>query len=104
MNTLVKTAVPVTLSAFDADGDPLNYRLVSKPVGGKLSGKLPNLVFKPKATFTGTVSFTYVANDGIVDSAPITIHINVFPAPAATARSLTKATAGAGVSPLPEMS
>lgn len=73
----VKLAVPVTLEAADADGDPLSYRVVGRPASGRLSGRAPNLVFRPKANFTGVVSFTYVANDGAMDSEPVTVTIKI---------------------------
>ena len=76
------TAVAVRLAATDADGDPLKFRVTGKPSSGRLKGKLPNLTYKAKKGFTGSVAITYVANDGIVDSAPATITIQV-PAPAA---------------------
>ncbi|MCW1884687.1 Ig-like domain-containing protein [Luteolibacter flavescens] len=84
----VKKVVPVVLSATDADGDPVTYRLLTQPENGKLTGKVPNLKFKPANGFTGTASFSYVANDGTVDSAPATVTIPVgevnLPAPAAS--------------------
>ena len=49
VSTPMKTAVPVALRATDADGDSLVYRIVTKPGTGKLTGKLPNLVFNPKS-------------------------------------------------------
>ena len=103
VSTPMKMAVPVTLRATDADGDALTYRIVGKPLAGRLTGKVPNLVFKPKAKFVGSVSFTYVANDGSVDSAPITVVVNVTEPPAVAARGIGKSKAAAAVSPLPEM-
>jgi hypothetical protein len=106
VTTPMKTTVPVTLRASDADADPLSYRIVSKPAGGRLSGKVPNLVFKPKAKFFGTVSFSYIANDGAVDSTPITVVINVTQPPEVAARSLLnfRDKAAGGVASMPEMS
>lgn len=105
VTTPMKTAVPVTLRATDADGDAITYRIVSRPASGRLSGKMPNLVFKPKAKFVGTASFTYVANDGSVDSAPVTVTINVTQPPDATARGLaSKAKAGSEPEEMPRMS
>lgn len=82
LQTSANTPVAVRLAATDADGDPLKFRLTGKPASGKLKGKLPNLTYKAKKGFTGSVAITYVANDGVVDSAPATITIQV-PAPAA---------------------
>ncbi len=104
VSTPMKTAVPVPLRATDADGDPVVYRIVTKPGTGRLTGKLPNLVFKPTAKFIGSVSFTYVANDGAVDSAPITVNINVTQPPAVAARGLGRVKEVGGAEALPEMS
>ena len=93
-----KQLVAITLRGTDPDSDPLTFRVVSQPANGKLTGKGANLKFKPAANFSGTVYFTYVANDGVVDSAPATIMV-VINAPATAARSVAaKAqTAGIGV-------
>lgn len=101
--TPMKTAVPVVLQASDPDGDAMVYRVIGKPASGRLTGKSPNFVYKPQAKFVGSVSFTYIANDGTVDSAPITVIINVTAAPAVAARGIGKNKAGAAVSPQPEM-
>lgn len=104
VSTPMKTAVPVGLRATDADGDSLVYRIVTKPGTGKLTGKLPNLVFKPTAKFFGSVSFTYTASDGALTSAPITVTINVTEPPEVGARGLGKAKAEGAALVLPEMS
>jgi hypothetical protein len=82
-----KKVVAISLQGTDADADKLTYRVVSQPSSGKLTGKGSVLKFKPAATFSGTVSFTYVANDGTVDSAPATVTIAIAP-PATTARDI----------------
>jgi hypothetical protein len=97
----VKAPVTVTLAATDADADPITYRVVTRPVGGKLLGKAPNLIFRPGKKFTGVASFTYVANDGAVDSAPATVTITITaPAQVATrSAARLKAVAEPGVLP-----
>lgn len=104
INTPMKSAVSVSLRATDADGDAMSYRIVSKPLNGKLSGKVPNLVFKPKAKFVGVTSFTYIANDGSLDSAPITVTINVTQPPELATRAIGKAKAGTAPDLMPSMS
>lgn len=104
LSTPMKSAVSVALRATDADGDAMSYRIVSKPLNGKLSGKVPNLVFKPKAKFVGVTSFTYVANDGSVDSAPITVTLHVTQPPETAPRGFGKAKAGTVPDPMPSMS
>lgn len=72
-----RKAVPVQLGGSDADGDGLGFRVTTQPLNGKLSGKAPRLVFRPAAGFTGTTTFSYVANDGVVDSAPAVVTVTV---------------------------
>jgi hypothetical protein len=104
VSTPMKTAVPVALRASDADGDSLVYRIVTKPGTGKLSGKLPHLVYRPTAKFVGSVTFTYAASDGALTSAPITVTINVTQPPEVAARGLGKTKAAGGAEASPEMS
>lgn len=83
----VKKAVVVGLAATDADSDAMTFRVVTPPASGKLTGKGANLKYKPLPTFSGTVSFTYVANDGSADSAPATVTITIAP-PVTAVRSV----------------
>ena len=71
------TSLPVTLSASDVDGNPLNYSVVASPLHGTLSGTAPNLTYTPAPNFHGNDSFTFKANDGTVDSANATVNITV---------------------------
>ncbi len=90
--TAEDTAAAVTLTGSDVDGNALTYRVVSSPSHGTLSGTAPNLTYRPAANYSGPDSFTFVANDGTVDSAPAVVSITVTPVndpPVATARSVT---------------
>ncbi len=71
--------LPITLAGADQEGDLLTFRVVSPPQHGSLSGTSPNLVFTPTPDFNGADSFTFVANDGLLDSAPATISITINP-------------------------
>ena len=71
------TPVEIILTGADPDGDALSFRPVSTPDNGVLSGLQPNLSYLAEATFSGTVSFQYIANDGRLDSAPATVTIVV---------------------------
>lgn len=74
------TAVATTLTATDADSDPLTYAVVTGPTHGTLSGTAPNLTYTPNAGYTGPDSFTFKANDGKADSNTATVSITVTPA------------------------
>jgi hypothetical protein len=71
------TQVAVTLNATDADGNTLNYTVVSNPAHGNLSGIAPALTYTPDTGFNGSDSFTFKANDGTVDSNIATVSITV---------------------------
>lgn len=71
------TALAITLSATDADGDTLTYSKLTDPASGTLSGTAPNLTYTPNAGFHGTDSFTFKASDGQVDSNVATVTITV---------------------------
>jgi hypothetical protein len=81
------TAQFIVLTAADSDGDPLNYTVVGGPGNGILNGSAPNLSYQPGPDFNGADSFTFVANDGQMDSNTATVSIMVQPvndAPTAT--------------------
>jgi fibronectin type 3 domain-containing protein len=77
VTTALNTATAITLAASDADGDALTYTVVNSPASGLLSGTAPHLTYTPAAGFTGTISFTFKANDGALDSGTATVTISV---------------------------
>jgi hypothetical protein len=85
------TAVEITLQASDVDGDPLTFTVLSGPSNGTLGPLAGNkVVYTPAADYYGADSFTFVANDGTVDSNTATVSITVNPvndAPVAAAEN-----------------
>jgi hypothetical protein len=73
------TALPITLSATDADGDSLTYSVVAGPTNGVLSGTAPNLTYTPNSNYYGDDSFTFTANDGTDDSNTAAVSITINP-------------------------
>jgi hypothetical protein len=69
----------ITLSGSDPDADPLTYSVTSGPGNGTLSGSAPNLTYTPNGDYNGSDNFTFVANDGLENSAPATVSITVTP-------------------------
>ena len=66
----------ITLTAADADGDPLTWS-VGTAANGTLSGTAPNLTYTPNPNYNGGDSFTFSVNDGTVDSSTATVSITV---------------------------
>jgi VCBS repeat-containing protein len=80
-NTDEDKAVSMTLTATDADL-PLNhlsYLIVTAPAHGKLGGNGSSFTYTPDPNFNGTETFTFKANDGLVDSNVATVQINIKP-------------------------
>jgi PKD repeat protein len=73
------TAVPVTLSARDVDGDALTYAIVTPPAHGTLGGSAPALTYTPAADYNGADTFTYRARDGQADSSLATVSVTIRP-------------------------
>jgi VCBS repeat-containing protein len=71
------TSAPVTLSGSDPDNDALSFIIVSGPSHGTLTGGGATLTYTPAANYNGPDSFTYKANDGSLDSAPVAVTITV---------------------------
>ena len=71
--------VAITLTATDPNGDSMTYSVVTGPSNGALSGTSPNLTYTPNAEYSGSDSFTFIANDGINDSLEATVLITVNP-------------------------
>ncbi len=75
--TDMDTAVSITLTGSDADGDTLTYTVSSDPQSGTLSGTAPNLTYTPNTEFTGNDTFTYTVSDGKAESNTATVSIVV---------------------------
>lgn len=67
----------IQLSASDANGDRLTYRIIAMPSHRFLSGVFPDVVYTPSAEYVGEDSFTFMASDSNQDSLPATVRIKV---------------------------
>jgi methionine-rich copper-binding protein CopC len=78
-------AQTITLTATDADGDPLTFAIQTTPTRGVLGPIVPinatsaSVTYTPNANEFGADSFTFVANDGLVNSLPATVGITLTP-------------------------
>lgn len=75
----VNKAADVVLFASDADGDRLSYIIKSLPQHGSLYPTNTNgmYTFVPEANYSGTDSFIYVANDGLLNSSDAFVGFNI---------------------------
>jgi VCBS repeat-containing protein len=80
-NQQLTVAAPgVLANDTDADGDTLSAVLVAGPTHGTLSlASTGGFTYTPSANYSGTDSFTYVANDGIANSNIATVSLTITP-------------------------
>ncbi|HMQ01316.1 MAG TPA: Ig-like domain-containing protein, partial [Cyclobacteriaceae bacterium] len=69
----------INLSASDADGDNLNFIIVTPPSHGTLTGSGPEFTYTPDQDYFGPDSFTFKVNDGTDDSNIAEVCLNVLP-------------------------
>ncbi|MGB3714659.1 MAG: Ig-like domain-containing protein [Candidatus Promineifilaceae bacterium] len=77
VTTAENAPIDITLTGSDADGDFLTYSVVDEPDHGSLNGSYPTLTYTPEDNFFGVDTFSFMANDGLVDSAEATVTVNV---------------------------
>ena len=77
IETREDTAVNIELTGNDTDSAELTYSIENQPANGTLSGTAPNLTYTPNTDFNGQDSFTFVSNDGELNSVPATVTITV---------------------------
>ena len=75
-----ETPVDLTLSFSDPDGPgPYNVTITSGPAHGMLSGSGINQTYTPEPDYFGLDSFSWIVNDGLIDSNEATMWISVMP-------------------------
>ena len=84
-----------TLTATDADSDPMTFSLVTSPIHGTatiVDSATGAFIYTPSANATGSDSFTFKVSDGTLDSGLATVSVAIAPvndAPTAAALSLS---------------
>ncbi len=73
------TAKAITLVATDIDGQPLTYAIVTQPAHGTVTLVGAVATYTPSLNYNGSDSFTFKANDGLIDSNVATVTITVTP-------------------------
>lgn len=81
LSTMVNVPLNITLDASDSNGTALKITILSLPNHGLLTGIGVTRTYTPQADFLGTDSFTYLADDGKLESNTATVTISVQPPP-----------------------
>ena len=70
--------VPINLTGFDTNNDPLTFSIIEEPIFGTLSSNIDQItnnisqiIYTPNPDFGGIDSFTFIANDGKLNSTNI---------------------------------
>ncbi len=71
------TPTPITLRSSDPDGDELTYYVIAGPSHGALSGTGPRMTYVPASNYNGPDSFTFIVNDGAIDSNSATVSLAI---------------------------
>ncbi|HET8776669.1 MAG TPA: Ig-like domain-containing protein [Candidatus Limnocylindria bacterium] len=78
LETAFETALALTLTGSDPDGDELTFAVAGQPTNGTLDcAASPECTYTPNVGFSGEDSFTFTASDGSLDSDPATVTITV---------------------------
>ncbi len=91
VQTLEDTALPITLTGTDVDGDALTIN-TTQPAHGTVTPSGSHFIYTPAANYNGPDAFTYTATDGTATSLPATVTITVIAvndAPVALAQNVT---------------
>ena len=78
VETAEDTAVSITLTGSDPEGSALTYSVATGPSHGALSGTASELTYTPALNYNGADSFTFIVNDGQLDSAAATVEIAIW--------------------------
>ena len=71
------SAITIDLTATDVEGDTLTYQISTQPQHGTVVLTGSQAIYQGDSDFFGTDSFSFIANDGIADSTPAEITLNV---------------------------
>jgi len=77
LETGYETALPITLAGREVGSLPLDYRIVTAPSRGSLSGTPPNLVYTPSGGAVGVDDFVFIVDNGLMESRPAQVRIEV---------------------------
>jgi hypothetical protein len=75
----VNQQLNITLTGADDNNRALTYEIVRRPEHGSLTGTAPNLTYTPINEYVGFDNFTFRVNNGVQDSPPVGVNINILP-------------------------
>jgi len=70
-------SLDILLTGNDVDGNLLTFSVVDEPTNGQLVRTVPNVSYIPNENYVGSDSFTFKANDGLLDSDIATISLTI---------------------------
>jgi len=89
VTTVEDTAVTITLTGSDVDGDPLTFSIVAQPANAApltipltitpIGPNSASVTYTPDLNYVGSDTFTFKVNDGSLDSNTATVNITVNP-------------------------
>ncbi|HEV7374688.1 MAG TPA: Ig-like domain-containing protein [Pyrinomonadaceae bacterium] len=77
VTTQEDTSLGITLTATDAESNPLTYNVTGGPSHGTVSGAGNSVTYTPASNYYGPDSFTFTASDKYLNSEAATVTINV---------------------------
>ncbi len=69
----------IMLLGKDKSDYPLDYIIVDPVKHGEITGATPEITYASELNYNGTDSFTFRVNNGVLDSLPATVFINITP-------------------------
>lgn len=94
LSVLYAISTNIVLTGEDSDEDSLRFSIVDAPVHGRLSGldqDTGKVIYTPESGYSGPDRFTFVANDGYTNSAPVAVDLTVLEPRAELSVSVTAA-------------
>jgi RHS repeat-associated protein len=77
LSGLEDETIEFVLAGSDPEGEAVSFRVVSGPDSGALVGVAPFLTYRPSPDAFGPDRFEYVANDGVQDSEPALVVLEI---------------------------
>jgi hypothetical protein len=77
VTTVEDILLVITLTGTDIESDALTYLVAANPTNGTITLDEDKVTYVPNAGYFGEDSFTFKANDGVLDSSQATVSISV---------------------------